>query len=134
MKNVSRTIKVVILPVLAVALVFTFRAVAAKPPDIQAPFVLNCNERELKKDDGAVEFEKVLNKESHIYCMKYHKKGDAPAKDKHFNKKCPDATGSASSESVKNSEYTLICFGAHVTQQAGFMTAAGKKAVEDLLK
>ena len=113
------------LPIMVIALVFTFRTVAANPgdKDIQAPYVLKVNSaRELKNDDGGKAFEKMLGQKSHIYCMHYHKKDDSPANDKHWKKNCPDAKSAASAESARASEYTLICAGAHVTQAAGFMT------------
>lgn len=138
MKNVSRTIKFVVLPFLAIALMLGFRAFAAgtdDKKDVQAPYVLKVHAaRKLKKDDGGSEFAKVLDKNSHIYCMKYHKAGDVEKNDKKWNKKCPDAASSTSADSVKTGEYTLICSGAHVTQSAGFMTQQAMKTVEDLLE
>jgi len=122
-----------VLPVVAIALVFAVHAVIAK--DIEAPYVLKVKQaRKLKKDDGGTAFEAALKANSQIYCMKFHKEGDPAAKDKHWKKNCPDAVSSASAESAKSGEYTLICAGAHVTQQAGFLTAEAMKAVEDLLQ
>lgn len=133
MKNLPKTIKLAVWPIAALALVFALGTVIAK--DIQAPYVLKVNQaRKLKKDDGGAEFEKALQAKSHIYCMKYHKEGDPSAKDKQWKKNCPDASSSASSESARSGEYTLICAGAHVTQQAGFMTQEAMQSVEDLLQ
>ncbi len=137
MKNLPGTIKLALLPVVAITLVLALRTVMAGKdgPNIQAPFVLKVDStRQLKNDDGGKAFEKVLSQKSHIYCMHYHKKDDSPANDKHWKKNCPDATSTSSAESAKAGEYTLICSGAHVTQRAGFMTQADMDAVESLLQ
>jgi hypothetical protein len=137
MKNVSGTIKFVILPAFVVCSVIVLRPLQAeKKGGIEAPYVLYYEQpRELKNGD-VKEFEKVLSKQSNIYCMKHHEKDQPgkPGKDTPLKKNCTMAINSTSSVNPDGSEYTLICTGAHVTQSAGFATKAAMQTVVDLFK
>lgn len=135
MKKLSGTIKFIILPAFAISSVIAVHSLKGeKKGGVEAPHVLYYpTPRELKNGD-VKEFEKVLSKQSNIYCMKHiEKKADGkPGKATSLKKNCPLAESSASAVNPGGSEYTLICSGAHVTQSGGFATAEAMKIVEDL--
>jgi hypothetical protein len=137
MKKLTGTIKFVILPAFLLSSFIALHSLKGeKKGGVEAPYVLYYEQpRELKNGD-VKEFEKVLAKQSSIYCMKHiAKKADGkPGKETHLKKNCPLATSSASAVNPGGSEYTLICSGAHVTQAGGFVTAEAMKVVEDLFK
>jgi hypothetical protein len=137
MKNVSGAIKFVILPAFVICSVIVLRPLKAeKKGGIEAPNVLYYAEaRELKNPD-VKEFEKVLSKQSNIYCMKHHEKDQPgkPGKDTPLKKNCSLAINSTSAVNPGGSEFTLICTGAHVTQAAGFLTKEAMQTVADLFK
>jgi hypothetical protein len=140
MKTFSRTVKFVILPALAIGSILALRVFAADSPkkDIQAPYVLTLvPPRELKDPTGDVnKFKTVLDRNSHIYCLKHHEKDKPgkPGKDTPMKKNCPETVSSTSAGKTGTDEYTLICAPAHVTQMAGFDTAGQMAAVEALFK
>jgi hypothetical protein len=132
MKMFSRTVKFVVLPALAISSILALRVVAADsskkyPP---AKYVLNWDQqRELKAGSEDVNhFEGVLKKHNALwYCMVHkHKNGkETPLK----KGQCPELVSSTSAEGASTKEFTLICAGAHVTQQAGFGSKTDMDAV-----
>lgn len=133
MKMISRTVKFVVLPALAISSILALRVFAADSskkdyPDAKVHF--KCHERrELKPGhEDVAKFEGVLKKHNAVYyCMVHkHENGkETPLK----KGQCPELVSSASSERANSAEFTLICAGAHVTQQAGFSSQADMDAV-----
>src|SRR5438067_1391698 len=130
MKMFSRTVKFVVLPALAISLILALRVWAADPPKYPpSPFPFNCDHRPLKPGhEGVAQFQKVLDDHHAIYyCMVHrHQNGkETPLK----KGDCPKLVGSTAAEKTSSAEFTLICAGAHVTQQAGFSSASDRDAV-----
>lgn len=131
MKMFSRTVKFVVLPALGISLILALRVLGADPSKDYPPAnaVFKCDHRPLKAGHEDVgHFKKVLDDHHAIYyCMVHrHKNGnETPLK----KGQCPDLVKSTSAEMTSSAEFTLICAGAHVTQQAGFASTADRDAV-----
>lgn len=132
MKMFSRTVQIVVLPVLAISSILALRVFAAdssKNDYPEAKFHFKCHQRELKPGhEDVAGFKSVLDKHNAVYyCMVHkHENGkETPLK----KGQCPELVSSASSERANSAEFTLICAGAHVTQQAGFNSQADMDAV-----
>lgn len=133
MKTFSRTVKFVILPALAISSILALRVFAADPPKKVYPpasHILDCSRGKVLKSghEDVVNFKKVLDAHNAVYyCLTHkHKNGkETPLK----KGQCPEMVSSVSAEATDSKEFTLICAGAHVTQQAGFNTKADLDAV-----
>jgi hypothetical protein len=132
MKTFTRTLAFVILPALAISSILALRVFAADPPKNYpaAKFVFKADHpRKLKAGrEEAAHFKNVLDQHNAVYyCMSHtHKNGkQTPLK----KGQCPEMVSSASAETTDTKEFTLICAGAHVTQQAGFNSKADLDAV-----
>jgi hypothetical protein len=133
MKTFPRTLKFVILPALAISSILALRVFAADSPKKVYPpakYVLDCNRGKVLKPghEDVIHFKKVLDEHSAVYyCMTHkHKNGkETPLK----KGQCPEMVSSASAETTDTKEFTLICAGAHVTQQAGFNSKVDLDAV-----
>lgn len=125
----SRTVKLFVLPALAISLILALRVSGANPSYPPANAVFTCDHRPLKAGrEDVAHFQKILEDHHAIYyCMVHkHKNGkETPLK----KGQCPDMVSSTSSEMTSSAEFTLVCAGAHVTQQAGFATTADRDAV-----
>jgi hypothetical protein len=131
MNMISRTVKFIVLPVLAISSILALRAIAATAKDYPAAtFVFQCDQRRALKSghEKVADFKNILDKHKAVYyCMVHkHENGkETPLK----KGQCPELISSTSAEGASTKEFTLICAGAHVTQRAGFDSKVDLDAV-----
>jgi hypothetical protein len=134
MKMFSSSMKFIILPALAISSILALQMFAAESPKKDYPvakFVFKADHMKKLKPgrEEAAHFKSVLDKHNAVYyCMTHTHNGKATPLKKG---QCPEMVGSASSDITDNKEFTLICAGAHVTQQAGFSSQGDLDAVAD---
>ena len=124
MKKLSGMLKVVVIAAFALSSVLVLSSLTAqsdKDRPVDGNFVLKIDKKQ-KLKYGKDHFEKTLATNSKQYCMRHHKDENDTAGTP-IEKDCRKVA-QTSAEVTNSAEYTLICAGAHVTQQCAFETVA----------